>query len=121
MAMTDAAAVQRLDRLIWTLIAMVALIMVAAPAVSGFHIEWTTFAAPGSASLALVAIGWLYARWRPDPRLASGCLSTAQVIAFAAVGAPLSYLAAAAGANLPLLDHAYDAIDRALGLDWKAM
>ena len=67
----------------------------------------------------LAAAGLFYARVRPDPRLASGCLSTAQVIAFAAVAAPLSYLAAAA--DLPLNDRAYDAIDRALGLDWKAM
>src|SRR5262245_18263354 len=69
--------------------------------------------------LVLAAAGFFYARVRPDPRLASGCLSTAQVIAFAAVAAPLSYLAATA--NLPLNDRAYDAIDRALGLDWKAM
>src|SRR5215470_12803732 len=84
-----------------------------------FSIVSEAFAAPIGASLALAAAGWFYARVRPDPRLASGCLSTAQVIAFAAVAAPLSYLAAAA--DLPLNDRAYDAIDRALGLDWKAM
>jgi PAP2 superfamily len=44
-------------------------------------------------------------------------MSTAQVIVFAAVGAPLSYIATSA--NLPLWDHGFDAIDRALGLDWK--
>src|SRR5207245_10817541 len=44
---------------------------------------------------------------------------TAQVIAFAAVGAPLSYIAASA--NAPLWDHGLDVIDRALGLDWKAL
>jgi membrane-associated phospholipid phosphatase len=113
------AAAQRLDHLIWTLVAMVAAIVVAAPSVSNFYIEWPQFAAPISACLALAAAGWFYTRWRPDERLASGCFSTAQVIAFASVGAPLSYLAASA--NLPLLDHVYDAIDRAMGLDWKAM
>jgi len=117
--MNDAAAVQRLDHLIWGLVAMVAAIILAAPFVSNFYIEWNAFAPPIGACLALAAAGWFYTRWRPDPRLASGCLSTAQVIAFAAVGAPLSYLAASA--NLPLLDHAYDAIDRALGLDWRAL
>jgi len=56
---------------------------------------------------------------RPDPRLASGLEATAQVVAFAAVGAPLSYLAAAA--NLPLQDHVFAAADRALDLDWRAL
>jgi membrane-associated phospholipid phosphatase len=41
------------------------------------------------------------------------------VISFAAVAAPLSYLAAAT--NLPLQDHMLDAADRALGLDWQAL
>jgi membrane-associated phospholipid phosphatase len=71
------------------------------------------------AALALTAAAWFYRRWRPDPRLASGVESTAQVIAFAAVGAPLSFLAAAA--NLPLQDHMFDAADRAFGLDWRAL
>jgi membrane-associated phospholipid phosphatase len=116
---SDAAAAQQLDHLIWGLVAMAAAVILAAPLVSNFYIVWEAFAAPILACLALAAAGWFYTRWRPDPRLASGCLSTAQVIAFAAVGAPLSYLAASA--NLPLLDHAYDSIDRALGLDWKAL
>ena len=39
--------------------------------------------------------------------------------AFAAVAAPLSYVAASFG--LPLHDAAFDAMDRALGFDWKAL
>ena len=117
--MNAAVTAQRLDHLIWGIVATVAAIILAAPLVSLFTIEWLTFAAPAGACLVLAAAGFFYARVRPDPRLASGCLSAAQVIAFAAVAAPLSYLAAAA--NLPLHDRAYDAIDRALGLDWKAM
>ena len=54
---------------------------------------------------------------RCAPRIRS--LSTAQVVAFSAVAAPLSYIAASA--NLPLCDHGLDAIDRALGFDWKAL
>ena len=115
----DALALRRLDRLIWAMIALVAAIVFLAPAVSSFRIEWRTFAAPGLACMALASAGWFYWRWRSDLRLASGLSSTAQVIAFAAVGAPLSYLAASA--NLPLQDHAFDAIDRALGLDWRGL
>jgi hypothetical protein len=75
--------------------------------------------APALACAILVIAGFFYWRWRSDPRLASGLLSTAQVIAFAAVGAPLSYIAASA--NAPLCDHWLDAFDRAVGFDWKAL
>jgi membrane-associated phospholipid phosphatase len=115
----DALALRRLDHLIWAVIALVGAVVLVAPAISNFRIEWRTFAAPGLACLVLASLGWFYRRWRSDPRLSSGLSSTAQVIAFAAVGAPLSYLAASA--NLPLQDHTFDAIDRALGLDWRGL
>jgi membrane-associated phospholipid phosphatase len=115
----DALALRRLDRLIWTMIALVAAIMLAAPAVSDFRIVWHAFMAPAITCIILIAAAWFYRRWRTDPRLASALTGTAQVIAFAAVGAPLSYIAASA--NFPLQDHALDVIDRALGLDWKAL
>src|SRR5437667_8712978 len=104
LGITDAAAPRRLDRLIWAMVAAVAAIVLAAPAVSGFYIEWPSFAAPVLAALALSAAAWFYRSRRSDPRLASGLECTAQVVVFAAVGAPLSYLAASA--NLPLLDQA---------------
>jgi membrane-associated phospholipid phosphatase len=115
----DALALRRMDRLIWTTIAVVAAIMLAAPAVSDFRIVWHAFIAPALACTILVAAGWFYRCRRTDPRLASALTSTAQVVAFAAVGAPLSYVAASAA--FPLQDHALDVIDRALGLDWKAL
>ena len=115
----DALALRRLDRLIWAMIALVAVIVLAAPAVSDFRIIWHAFIAPAITCIVLIAAGWFYCRWRTDPRLASALTGTAQVIAFAAVGAPLSYIAASA--NFPLQDHALDIIDRALGLDWKAL
>jgi membrane-associated phospholipid phosphatase len=115
----EAVALRRLDGLIWAMVALVAAIVLVAPAVSHFHIEWHTFIAPVVTCSLLLAAGWFYRRWRPDPRLASGAVCTAQVIVFAAVGAPLSYLAASM--DLPLYDHALDIIDRALGLDWKGL
>src|SRR5437899_1865353 len=102
LATSDAAARRRLDHLIWTLIAAAAAIVLLAPIVSGFYLEVTTFAAPIGACLVLAGAAWFYRGWRADARLASALECTAQVIAFAAVGAPLSYLAAAT--NLPLLD-----------------
>jgi hypothetical protein len=117
--MNEAAAVARLDRLIWTIVAIMAAIVASAPVVSNFYVDWQTFAAPISACLTLVAGGWFYGSLRPDARLASGLVSTAQVVTIAAVGAPLSYLAAAA--NLPLIDHALDGVDQATRLDWRAL
>jgi PAP2 superfamily len=119
LGITDAATLRRLDHLIWTMVAAVAAMVLAAPAMSGFYIVWPSFAAPVLVALALVAGAWFYRRLRNDPRLASGLECTAQVVVFAAVGAPLSYLAASA--NLPLQDHLFDGIDHALGLDWKAL
>jgi membrane-associated phospholipid phosphatase len=114
-----APLLRRLDRLIWAAIGAVAAIVLAAPAVSGFFLEWKTFVTPAFVALILIGGAWFYRHRRPDPRVASGLENTAQLIAFAAVAAPLSYLAAAA--NLPLQDRAFDAIDRALGLDWRAL
>jgi hypothetical protein len=115
----ETLALRRLDRLIWAMVALVAGIVLSAPLVSSFRIEWHAFAAPALACAMLVAAGQFYRRWRTDPRLASGLDCTAQVVAFAAVGAPLSYLAASA--NLPLYDHWLDVLDRALWFDWKGM
>lgn len=114
-------ALRRVDRLTWTVVAAVAAIVLAAPFASDFYVEWWSFGPPTAICLALAAGAWVYRGIRPDPKLASGLECTAQVIAFAAVGAPLSYLAAAAGAALPLQDHVFDAIDLALGFNWMAL
>ena len=112
-------ALRILDRLIWGTVAAVTAAILAAPLIGNFRIAWSTFMAPALACAILVMGGCFYSRWRIDPRLASGLLSTAQVIAFAAAGAPLSYLAAST--NAPLCDHWLDAFDRALGFDWTAL
>jgi hypothetical protein len=112
-------ALRILDRLIWGTVAAVTAAVLAAALMGNFRIAWSTFMAPALACAILVMGGCFYSRWRSDPRLASGLLSTAQVIAFAAAGAPLSYLAASA--NAPLCDHWLDAFDRALGFDWTAL
>jgi PAP2 superfamily protein len=120
-AETDPDTLRRLDRSIWALVAMIAVIVLAAPFVSSFYIEWRSLGPQIAASMALCAGAWFYRHWRRDQRLEAGLECTAQLVAFTAVGAPLSYLAAAAGAAFPLQDPMYEAIDRALGLDWKGM
>jgi hypothetical protein len=118
---SEASKLRRIDDLIWAIVAAVAAMVLAAPLASTFFLNWTSFAAPVGACFALVAGSIVYRRWRNDPKLASALECTAQVIAFAAVGAPLSYLAAALGAALPLQDAAFHAIDRAMGLHWMGM
>ena len=85
---------------------------------SDFHLVWSSV--PGCRLRQrphFLAGQRFYLTSRPDPRLAAALGSTAQIIAFAAVGAPLSYVGASL--NLPLHDHWFDLADRALGLDWS--
>ena len=123
--MADRAAnpdtLRQLDRLIWILIGMVGATVMLAPLISTFSIQWRSFG-PGIATcIGLTAGAWYYRHWRDDERLASGLQCCAQLVAFAAVAAPLSYLAAGLGAAVPLQDPLLDAIDKALGFDWMAL
>ena len=117
----DPLTLRRLDRTIWALVAAVAVVVLASTFFTTFYLEWRSFAGPAAGALALCAGAWFYRHWRPDQRLASGLECTAQLVAFTAVGAPLSYLAAAAGGAFPLQDAMFEAVDRAIGLDWRGM
>lgn len=114
-----AAGLRRLDGIIWAIIAVLSAIMLAAPVVSNFQLVGHSFLAAGGATTFSLAGFWLYETRRPDPRLASALGGTAQIVTFAAVGAPVSYMAASL--DLPLRDAWFDAADRALGLDWQAL
>jgi PAP2 superfamily len=112
----DAAGLRQLDGIIWAMIGAVACLVLASTALSDAHMAWRSFLVPGATTAALAAGQWFYQTSRPDPRLAGALGSTAQIVAFAAVGAPLSYIAASF--NFPLYDRWLDAADQALGLDW---
>ena len=114
-----AAGLRRLDGIIWALVAGVAVVALIAAAAGGFTIVLKSFAVPTGTGLLLLTGAYFYRNYRRDLNLASALESTAQVAIFAAVAAPLSYIAAAS--PLPLQDAAFDAIDRALGLDWKGL
>jgi PAP2 superfamily len=115
----DAAALRDFDKIIWRVIAIVAAIVFLSPIVSDFRIAWGAFVPALAAAAALTAGAWYYGAKRAEPRLSSALACTAQITIFAAVGAPLSYLAASVGA--PLRDDALDAFDKALGFDWMAL
>jgi hypothetical protein len=115
------AGLRRLDGLIWAAVAAVAALVLVAAAFDGFTLVPKSFAVPGGTSLALVVAARFYGGYRNDVKLASALESTAQVIAFAAVAAPLSYVAAAFAGAIPLQDAAFDALDKAMHLDWKGL
>lgn len=109
---------RRMSYAIWLCIAVVAATVLAAGLFGRHHINWLSFAVPAFAATALCGGAAFYARTRRDIRLAAALVGTAQLLAFAAVAAPLSYVAASLGGAFH--DSAFDAFDRALGLDWHA-
>jgi hypothetical protein len=113
------AGLRRLDGIIWILVAAVAGLELMAIALGNFTVALTSYAAPAGTCLLLLLAAHYYRGRRNDPNIASALECTAQVIAFAAVGAPLSYVAASVA--LPLQDAVFDGIDRALGFDWKSL
>ncbi len=115
----EPAALRHADRLIWAVIAATALTVAAAALAGSFRIDWRSYAPVAAGCAAMIALAGYYMRFRPDPKLASALSGTAQIAAFAAVGAPLSYVAASAG--LPLWDEQLMLWDRHLGLDWMAL
>jgi PAP2 superfamily len=111
------AGLRRLDGIIWSLVAGVAALALIAGVFGGLTVALKSYAAPASICLLLKLGACYYRNRRNDHNLASALESTAQVMAFAAVAAPLSYVAASAA--MPLQDAALDSMDRALGFDWK--
>src|SRR5215468_7690318 len=110
-------ALRRLDNFIWALVAAVAAIVLIVCATTRFQIVFGSYTAAAGAGVLLLGAAYYYRNHRADLKLASALESTAQVLIFAAVAAPLSYIAASAA--LPLQDAVFDAMDRALGFNWN--
>lgn len=106
------------DRLVWTLIASILVATIVWLDRAGLRFVWDGAILTTSACAGLVALATFYRTWRPEPRIAATLVGLAQVIAFGACAAPLSYAVAATGG--PLWDTTFHAWDRALGLDWRA-
>src|SRR5262245_3514118 len=113
----EAAGLRRLDNIIWGLVAGVAALVLVACVASRFEIVFDSYSAAAGAGVLLLGAAYYYRKHRVDLKLASALESTAQVLIFAAVAAPLSYIAASAA--LPLQDAAFDAMDRAIGFNWN--
>jgi len=104
---------------IWITIGLIGLVVAAAICVTPLRLDLHSFVAPAFCGSLLAAGGLFYRSVRQEPRLGAILTSTSQIIAFAGVGAPLSYLAATAG--FPLQDALFDSWDRQLQFDWISM
>src|SRR5947208_6549245 len=110
---------RRVDAVIWAAIGLVAMAVVGATLLTPLKLELRSFLAPASCVALLAAVGWYYRCLRDEQRLGAISTSAAQIIGFAAVGAPLSYVAATAG--FPLQDAFFDKWDHQLHFDWSGM
>lgn len=110
--------ITRLDGLIWSAIGTIAMADIAFVAIGQFTIAWRSFLPAVLVCTALTLGALFYRVVRPDDRLTAALTGTAHLVGFAAVGAPLSYIAASA--NLPLWDATFAAWDRHVAFDWTA-
>ena len=104
---------------LWISLGVLALIDVAAMAISGFRIAGYAAVPILAVSAAAAGLGYLYSTVRPDERLAALCYGAAFLITYTLVGAILSYIGTSL--NLPLLDARFAHADAAIGFDWLAV
>jgi hypothetical protein len=115
----EARGDDRFNAVVWSIVAALAATVVLAGAWLGFQIAWRSYFLPATACGALKIGAAFYRKHRGEMNLASTLESAAQILAFAAVAAPLSYLAASF--TLPLQDDLLSRADRALGFDWEGL
>jgi hypothetical protein len=106
------------DRVVWLAIAATAGAVLSASTFGPFQIDWISFWKPACVGGLLMVLSWFYATIRKDAALAEALIRAAQIIAFAAVAAPLSYVAASAA--FPLWDSELATLDQRFGFDWTA-
>ena len=104
----------------WATIAVTLVVAAAAGHQAGFHPKWGSWIAIGLLIAAFLALSQFYARIRQvdDGRIAETLHEAAILTACGPPLAALSYVVAASGR--PLMDAHLEAIDIALGFDWKA-
>jgi hypothetical protein len=107
---------RRADVTVWMTIGVIAFAVAGFVLFGRFELDLRSFLAPAAATALLAAAGCYYRSVRREARLGAILSSTAHIVGFAAVAAPLSYVAATSG--FPLQDAALDAWDRRLGIDW---
>jgi hypothetical protein len=103
----------------WLLTLTIGMITAAWLPVAGMTLVVPSLLSPTLGSVALMLLSRFYSRRRPRLRIAALARTMAELIAYVAVAAVLSYLVTTL--NRPLIDDQLVAADRTLGLDWPAM
>lgn len=103
---------------LWLLILTVAVLTAAWMRAAGVALDAASAVLPALTCAGLEGLATFYSTRRLEPRFAVSLSSLAQVIAFSACAALLSYAVAATGG--PLWDGTLQAVDQSLGLDWLA-
>lgn len=104
------------SRVVWVAVAVVAAIDVIWLRISGMSVAVDPVKVIAFCAVILLAL--VYTTLRPDRRIAELATACAQLIAFTAAGAVLSYLTVTA--KFPLVDRQLAELDGALKLDWLA-
>jgi hypothetical protein len=110
---------ERADAATWMTTGVIAMTVAGFALWGPFELNVRSFLPPAASTALLAAAGRFYRSIRREERLGAILSSTAHIIAFAAVAAPLSYIAATAG--FPLQDATLEAWDRSLGFEWREM
>lgn len=86
--------------------------------ISGLAFEWWAFDKMGRCVAILLAIAYVYRRFRPDPWVSFGAEGCAQLLLVLTLGTVLSFILATSG--FPYSDALLYEADKWLGLDWRA-
>ena len=106
------------SRAIWSIVALAAIAVL-----FGYHVTALGIDFGGSFKAffvipVIVAVSYYYSRWRPDPWIATGVESCAQITSILLLGMMLTYPLATTA--FPYRDHELNALDVAMGFDWQA-
>jgi membrane-associated phospholipid phosphatase len=105
----------RADRLIWLIIGSMTAVFAVVSWRTGICLDIRSTWQADLAVAGCLAISWFYRRIRPDPWIAMGARTIAQLAIILTLGVLLSYVAAAPA--FPYRDADFHSIDQRLGLD----
>src|SRR5438477_8191915 len=120
-AQPDARFAWKLAQLNWLVVAAMAVWLAIAMLALHFTIEPFAFGCVLGVAALYGSMGWLhlYRKPVPDPKMTLMLTGIGQLVFIVALMGPLTYVAGAM--NLPLQDKLFLALDRAIGLDPKAL
>ena len=115
----DLGALAGNSRIIWGIIAAMAVVAILGYWSAGLSFAWMSGYATLVGVVILLTVSCFYRRFRPDPTIIFGTESCAQLALVLSLGCALSYPLAVAG--FPYCDAALNAVDTWMGLDWRSL